>query len=94
MFVASVPTSIEELEAAFAAADWPVVRRAAHTLKGLFATFVAGEGEAAAKQLELAAGADGAARIACGVLVHGVREHALALRDALVGHLAGAPKPR
>ena len=53
MFVASAPTDIRALEAALATGDWLALRRVAHTLKGLFATFAASDGEQAARELEL-----------------------------------------
>jgi CheY-like chemotaxis protein len=54
IFVTDAPGYLTELEAALAAADAPRVSRAAHTLKGLFGTFVATSSEAIASQLEQA----------------------------------------
>jgi len=88
MFVASAPTSIEELGAALAAADRPGLKRAAHTLKGLFATFAASDGETAARQLELAAADPVVDMGTCTELVAAVRAHAQELREALASHVA------
>jgi signal transduction histidine kinase/DNA-binding response OmpR family regulator len=55
MFVADAPSYLEEVDAALAAADWPRLLRAGHTLKGVFATFSARRGEHAARELERAA---------------------------------------
>jgi two-component system, sensor histidine kinase and response regulator len=55
MFVTDAPTYLTEIDNALAARDWPHLLRAAHTLKGVFATFSARRGERAAKELEAAA---------------------------------------
>lgn len=55
IFVADAPGYLAELEAAHAAGDAARLARAAHTLKGLFATFAATNSEAIALQLEQAA---------------------------------------
>jgi signal transduction histidine kinase/DNA-binding response OmpR family regulator len=52
MFKADAPGYTAEIDAALAAADMPRLIRAAHTIKGVFATFSARRGEAAAKELE------------------------------------------
>jgi len=82
MFVADVPNLVGELEAALAAADAPRLTRAAHTLKGLFATFASTPGETLARQLEHTARAGDLA--ACGELTTKVcvlaRELAAALQ--------------
>jgi signal transduction histidine kinase/CheY-like chemotaxis protein/HPt (histidine-containing phosphotransfer) domain-containing protein len=52
MFVVDAPNLAGEVEVALAAADAPRLARAAHTLKGLFATFVSVRGETVARQLE------------------------------------------
>jgi CheY-like chemotaxis protein/HPt (histidine-containing phosphotransfer) domain-containing protein len=52
MFKADAPGYITEIDVALAATDPPRLTRAAHTLKGVFATFSARRGEAAAKELE------------------------------------------
>ncbi len=55
MFVTDAPTYLTEIDSALAARDWPHLLRAAHTLKGVFATFSARRGERTAKELEVAA---------------------------------------
>ena len=60
MFVTDAPGMLSELDQALAAGDWPSLTRVAHTLKGLFATFAAKSGEAAARQLEAGARAGNA----------------------------------
>jgi signal transduction histidine kinase/CheY-like chemotaxis protein len=55
MFVADAPNYLEEIDTALAAADWTHLTRAAHTLKGVLATFSASRGEACARALETAA---------------------------------------
>jgi CheY-like chemotaxis protein len=94
MFVASAPEEIGELEAALAAGDWPALKRVAHTLKGLFATFAASDGEQMARELELAAGfADDAHGGTCAELTVRVRDHVNALRQALMRHVGGKAPP-
>jgi HPt (histidine-containing phosphotransfer) domain-containing protein len=61
MFIAEAPNYLAEIDNALQAADWPRLTRAAHTLKGVLATFSAMRGEACARALEIAAqGADAA----------------------------------
>ncbi|MBI5329112.1 MAG: response regulator [Betaproteobacteria bacterium] len=55
MFMADAPGYTAEIDAALAAKDVSRLIRAAHTLKGVFATFSARRGEAAAKALEQSA---------------------------------------
>lgn len=55
MFLGDAPGYWNELESAFKAGDPERLARAAHTLKGLFGTFCAPAGQAAALQLEQAA---------------------------------------
>ncbi len=94
MFVASAPEEIGELEAALAAGDWPSLKRVAHTLKGLFATFAASDGEQMARELELAAGFDNDTRGGtCAELAARVRDHVDALRQALMRHVGGKAPP-
>jgi signal transduction histidine kinase/CheY-like chemotaxis protein/HPt (histidine-containing phosphotransfer) domain-containing protein len=81
MFVTDVPGYLHELDAALAATESARLARAAHTLKGLFATFVAAPGEAVARHLEKTAH-DGDL-VACGELVAAVRTHIEALSAAL-----------
>lgn len=81
MYVADAPGYLQEIDAALAAADSPRLARAAHTLKGLFATFAAASGEAVARQLEQAAH-QGTAEFYT-ELVQQVREQAEALAAAL-----------
>jgi signal transduction histidine kinase/DNA-binding NarL/FixJ family response regulator/HPt (histidine-containing phosphotransfer) domain-containing protein len=94
MFVASAPTDIRALEAALATGDWLALRRVAHTLKGLFATFAASDGEQAARELELSAGfADDAHGDTCAELTARVRDHVNALCEALTRHTGGKGRP-
>ncbi len=95
MFVAGAPKQVQELEAALAAGNGLALKRAAHTLKGLFATFAAGDGEQAAKELELTA-------VGSGIevddsrytdLVRRVRGHVQALCDALTRYLDDKASP-
>lgn len=81
MFIADAPGYLYEIDAALAAADGPRLARNAHTLKGLFATFVAPEGEATARQLEL--NAQSGALADCDALAGRVRQQAEALSAAL-----------
>ncbi len=55
MFVADAPNYLNEIDAALEAADWSRLIRAAHTLKGVLATFSARRGEVHARALEVAA---------------------------------------
>ncbi len=55
MFVADAPSYLDEIDAALEAADWNRLTRAAHTLKGVLATFSARRGEVHARALEVAA---------------------------------------
>jgi signal transduction histidine kinase/CheY-like chemotaxis protein/HPt (histidine-containing phosphotransfer) domain-containing protein len=64
MFVADAPNYLTEIDVALEARDWNRLTRAAHTLKGVLATFSARRGETAAKALEIAAKACDVA--ACG----------------------------
>ena len=64
MFIAEAPNYLAEIDNALQAADWPRLTRAAHTLKGVLATFSAERGAASARALEIAANATDAA--ACG----------------------------
>ena len=64
MFIAEAPNYLAEIDNALQAADWPLLIRAAHTLKGVLATFSAERGAASARALEIAANAMDAA--ACG----------------------------
>jgi HPt (histidine-containing phosphotransfer) domain-containing protein len=54
MFVADAPKYLAEIDTALQAADWPLLRRAVHTLKGVLATFSARRGAACARALETA----------------------------------------
>jgi signal transduction histidine kinase/CheY-like chemotaxis protein len=81
MFIADAPGYLASLDQGLAAADWPLVARSAHTLKGLFGTFAAKAAEAEARQLEHAASAaDGDA---CLRLAPAVHRHTEALAAAL-----------
>jgi len=55
MFLADAPESLEEMDEAWRTADLPRLSRAAHTLKGMLATFSARPAQAAALALEVAA---------------------------------------
>jgi two-component system sensor histidine kinase/response regulator len=81
MYVTDAPGYLHEIDDALAAADSARLARAAHTLKGLFATFAAAPGEAVARQLEQAA--HQGATDACTELVQQVRAQAEALAAAL-----------
>ena len=81
MYIADYPGYLRELEAAATAADKERLGRAAHTLKGLFATFVAPAGESLAKQLEQAA--RNGDFTSCGEMVVALRTHTEALAGAL-----------
>ncbi len=84
MFIADAPGYLREIDTALAAADGARLGRAAHTLKSLFATFVAPQGEAVARQLEQAAQAG--AFDGCTELAGRVRQQAEALAAALGTH--------
>jgi signal transduction histidine kinase/CheY-like chemotaxis protein len=81
MYIADYPGYLWELEAAATAGDKERLRHAAHTLKGLFATFVAPGGESLAKQLEQAARNGDVT--SCGEMVVALRTHTEALAGAL-----------
>ena len=81
MFVQDMPAYLKELDEALAAADATRLARAAHTLKGLCATFVAAQSEQAARQLEQAARTGDFA--ACQSLAATVRDETAALSAAL-----------
>jgi PAS domain S-box-containing protein len=55
MFVADAPSYLADIDVTLAAADWPKLGRAAHTLKGVLATFSARRGELLCGRLEKAA---------------------------------------
>lgn len=81
MYVADAPGYLAELDAALANGEADRLARAAHTLKGLFATFVAPAGQSVAQQLEQEARAGNLA--ACGALATAVRTQTEALAAAL-----------
>jgi len=54
MFIEDAPRYLTEIDAALAAADWPRLGHAAHSLKGVLATFSARRGTELASQLEQA----------------------------------------
>lgn len=89
MFIDNSPRTFGELNAALAAGDRAVLRRSAHTLKGLFATFVCPRGETIARELERAAGDSGVALERCRELADGVRDRVDALNGALARYIAG-----
>lgn len=81
LFVTDMPGYLTEIDAALAAGDAPRLARAAHTLKGLFATFASPAGQAIALELETAARAGNLAT--CGPVAANVRKHTEALAAAL-----------
>jgi signal transduction histidine kinase/CheY-like chemotaxis protein/HPt (histidine-containing phosphotransfer) domain-containing protein len=81
MFVADAPGYLDEIDAALAAGDADRLARAAHTVKGLFATFVAPAGQSVAMQLEQTA--RGGNLAACGELATAVRVKTEVLSAAL-----------
>jgi signal transduction histidine kinase/HPt (histidine-containing phosphotransfer) domain-containing protein len=84
MFVADYPRNIGDVESALAGGDWQRLRREAHTMKGLLATFCAHRAEAWAKALEAAAATSDEAE--CTMLAGELRREA----DTFVAALAGA----
>ena len=81
MFAADAPNYIVEIESALKTGDMSLLARAAHTLKGVLATFSARRGEAVAKALETAAKNGDAA--ACPALVEQARIEVEAFLKAL-----------
>ncbi len=61
LFLADAANYLDEIDTARRTSDWPRLTRAAHTLKGVLATFSACRGEASARLLETAAKAEDAA---------------------------------
>ncbi|MDP2434050.1 MAG: response regulator [Pseudomonadota bacterium] len=61
LFLADAANYLNEIDTALRTNDWPLLTRAAHTLKGVLATFSACRGEASARLLEIAAKAEDAA---------------------------------
>ncbi|MEW5789751.1 MAG: response regulator [Pseudomonadota bacterium] len=55
MFAADATQYLNDLESALAKGDWPALTHAAHTVKGVLATFSARRSEGAARDLEMAA---------------------------------------
>ena len=89
MFIDNAPQTFGELNAALGAADRVALKRSAHTLKGLFATFVCPQGVAVARELEQAAADPGVTLERCRELAGGVRERVEALSAALARYVAG-----
>ena len=89
MFIDNSPRTLGELNAALAAGDRVALKRSAHTLKGLFATFVCLRGETIARELEQVAGDSGVALERCRELADGVRDRVDALNAALAHYVAG-----
>jgi signal transduction histidine kinase/CheY-like chemotaxis protein/HPt (histidine-containing phosphotransfer) domain-containing protein len=83
MFCDDAPGYLAEMDAAAAASDSERLARAAHTLKGLCATFAADPGEAAASRLEQTARRGDLAD--AGTQLAGVRQQIEALLAALQG---------
>jgi signal transduction histidine kinase/HPt (histidine-containing phosphotransfer) domain-containing protein/ActR/RegA family two-component response regulator len=88
LFVADVPGYLSEIDSALAAGDTARLALAAHTVKGLCATFASPSGQAAALQLEAAARSGN--RAACGSAVARVRTQVEALATALAASDSGA----
>ncbi len=88
MFVDNAPQSFGEISAALAAGDLTALKRGAHTLKGLFATFVCREGETVARELERAAADSAVTPERHRELAEGVRGRMEALRAALADYVA------
>lgn len=83
IFIADLPGYLAELDGALATADAERLARAAHTLKGLFATFVAPAGEALARTLDKTARTGDLA--ACVELAADLRRQVERLAAALAG---------
>ncbi len=83
LFVADAPGYLAEIDAALAAGDGAALARAAHTFKGLCATFCASAGETTARRLERQAH-DGALA-GCDELAAQLRTEVEALTAALAG---------
>jgi CheY-like chemotaxis protein/HPt (histidine-containing phosphotransfer) domain-containing protein len=81
MFIVDYPRNMGDVEAAAAARDCVLLRREAHTLKGLLATFCGHRAEARAKALEAAAAANDP--VLCDSLVPEVRREADLFLQAL-----------
>jgi signal transduction histidine kinase/DNA-binding response OmpR family regulator len=81
MFIADAPTYLAEIDNALNSADWPRLRRAGHTLKGVFATFSARRGEQVARALETAASAEDGQT--CASLAANLREEVDAFLNAV-----------
>ena len=81
MFVADYPRNMAEIEAALADRDCARLRREAHTLKGLLATFCGHRAEQRAKALEAAAAASD--QSLCETLVPEVRRETAIFLQAL-----------
>ncbi len=74
-----LPKQLGQMEAALAAGDWPSLARIAHTMKGLFGTFVATAGHDAALALERAAKGEAPRREVLAAQVARVRANAESL---------------
>jgi two-component system, sensor histidine kinase and response regulator len=72
MFLDDAPRHLGDVDAALADSDWPKLGHAAHTLKGVLATFSARRGERLARELEEAAKAGRGS--ACADLVVGLHQ--------------------
>jgi len=83
MFLADAPGYLQDIDTAWTNSDLEHLHRAAHTLKGVLATFSAHTGQEAAQELELAAkGAD--LKAIPGLILH-LREETQRFRTALAG---------
>ena len=89
MFIDNSPQTLGELNAALVAGDREVLKRSAHTLKGLFATFACSQGEAIARELEQAAESSSVTLERCRTLAEGVHGSVDALSAALARYVAG-----
>ncbi len=88
IFIENAPQTFAEMQAALDAGDQAALKRSAHTLKGLFATFACPQGEASARELEVAAVDPGIKPERHRELVEDVRGWTEALRAALARYLA------
>ncbi|MBL8487561.1 MAG: response regulator [Rhodocyclaceae bacterium] len=88
-FLNDLPIQLGRLEASLAAKDWPTLVRAAHTMKGLFGTFVSDAGRESAAALESAARGPEPRRELLAERVARVRDHAGSLAAALAAEVGG-----
>ena len=82
---------LETIDTGAAAGDWPGVRVAAHSLKGLAANFSARPATDAARELEQAAAAPDLGRVP--TLVAALRQEVERLRRGLTAYAASGTRP-